>query len=359
MHPLLVFRVHTDLRLGLGHVARALAVLEPWIALGGRACIAVSGDERARRVGAGRHPFLDQALPCEAVDLGEALDAPLPEELRSRAAAVLVDQWDTTAAQLQALRPLKIVVMEDDGDAHEQADLLFQPYLEGVSFPPGPVKAIGGRKVRPCETMHGGCRVLRGLGYVAVSPAATSLRPRREPQQPLSVRKLLVTFGGTDGPGLAQRAFDVLRMLVTSGRWTGSCTLAAPKGVEGAEVPGCTVVPQVPNLTRRIPDYDAIWCAMGLTLAESLCMGVPAAAWGQNERQAGMIGDVAQANGCFGLGEGGEADLQVVSDALAHWLSPLGQEARQEQVRDGMALVDGMGASRVAQELWNLAGQGL
>ena len=33
-----------------------------------------------------------------------------------------------------------------------------------------------------------------------------------------------------------------------------------------------------------------------------------------------------------------------------------GQEARQEQVRDGMALVDGMGASRIAQELLALAG---
>jgi hypothetical protein len=83
-------------------------------------------------------------------------------------------------------------------------------------------------------------------------------------------------------------------------------------------------------------------------------MGVPAAAWGQNQRQARMIGDLAMANGCFSLGVGPEADGTVVASALAHWLSAEGQESRQEQVRDGMALVDGMGASRVAQELWNL-----
>lgn len=356
MQPLLVLRVHTDLRLGLGHVARALAIHGPWSALGGRTCLAVSGDERARRVGAGRHPFLDQDLPFEAVDLGESLHAPLPEELKSRAGIVLVDQWDTTPEQIRALRPLKVAVMEDDGEAHEQADLLFQPYLEGVAFPSGPTKMVGGRKVRPCEAMHGACRVLRGLDYVVVSPAATRQRPRREPQQPLSVHRLLLTFGGTDGPGLAQRAYEVLGELASSGRWTGASTLIAPQGVRGPQVPGCTVVPQLANLTQRIPEYDAIWCAMGLTLAESLCLGVPAAAWGQNERQARMIGDVALANGCFNLGAGPEADPEVVAEALAHWLSPVGQEARQEQVRDGMALVDGAGASRVAQELWNLAG---
>ena len=34
---------------------------------------------------------------------------------------------------------------------------------------------------------------------------------------------------------------------------------------------------------------------------------------------------------------------------------PEGQDNRQEQVRDGMVLVDGMAASRIAQELWKLA----
>lgn len=358
MQPLLILRIHTDLRLGLGHVARALAIHKPWAAMGGRTCVAVSGDARARRVGAGLHPFLDQPLPCDAVDLGERAEASIPESLRAEASIVLVDQWDTTPAQIQALRPLRIAVMEDDGDAHEQADLLFQPYLEGIQWPAGPLRNVGGRKIRPCETEHGACRVLRGLDYVVVSPVATQQRPRREPQQPLSVRKLLVTFGGTDGPGLAQRAADVLGKLATTGRWSGTATLVAPQGVAGNSLPNCIVVPQLADLTRRIPEYDAIWCAMGLTLAESLCQGIPAAAWGQNERQARMIGDLAQTNGCFSLGEGPGADLEASAEALAQWLGPVGQEARQEQTRDGMRLVDGMGASRVAQELWNLAAQG-
>jgi spore coat polysaccharide biosynthesis predicted glycosyltransferase SpsG len=199
--------------------------------------------------------------------------------------------------------------------------------------------------------------VLRGGNYVVVNPAAVQLRPKREGLQPLSAHKLLVTFGGTDGPGLAQRAFEVLRDLVASGQWVGTCTILAPQGVQGAPFPGCTVLPGLPELTRRIQDFDAIWCAAGLTLAEALCMGVPAAAWGQNQRQARMIGDLAMANGCFSLGVGPEADGSVVAAALAHWLSAEGQESRQEQVRDGMAHVDGMGASRVAQELWNLAQQ--
>src|SRR5450631_1881137 len=98
MSPLLILRVHADLRLGLGHVARALALQESWRALGGQAAIAITGDDRARRVGGGTHPFLDHALPCEARYLGEGLHTPLPDDLKSRASVVLVDQWDTTAA---------------------------------------------------------------------------------------------------------------------------------------------------------------------------------------------------------------------------------------------------------------------
>jgi spore coat polysaccharide biosynthesis predicted glycosyltransferase SpsG len=355
MNPHLIFRVHTDLRLGLGHVFRALFIHEQWKALGGTATLAVSGDDRARRVGSGRHPFLDEALPLEAVDLGPDLHASLPEALKARAGIVLVDQWDTTAEQIQALRPLPVAVMEDDGDAHEAADLLFQPFLEGVVWPSGPVKSVAGRKLRPLETFHGECRVVRGASFVVVNPAAIARRPRREPLQPLAVHKLLVTFGGTDGPGLAQRAYDALGALVRQGRWIGTCLLLAPNGVQGESFAGCTVQASLPNLTQRLGDFDAVWCAGGLTLSECLNMGVPVAAWGQNERQHGILSDIAHANACFDLGLGPEVDLKSTADALEHWLGPEGQETRQEAVRDGMALIDGMGASRVAQELWSLA----
>ena len=354
MSPLLILRVHADLRLGLGHVARALALQESWRALGGQACVAVSGDDRARRVGGGTHPFLDQPMPCEAVFLGAAIHAPLPAELKARAAAVLVDQWDTTTDFLQALRPLKVAVMEDDTEAHETADLLFQPFLEGVRWPDHPVKVVNGRKVRPYETKSGACRVVRGSNFIVVDKVALELRPKRMPLQPLAVHKLLITFGGSDGPNLAQKAFDSLARLATEDRWRGACTLLAPNGIQGDAFPGCTVVKNLPGLTRRIPEYDAIWCSAGVTLAESLCMGIPATVWAQNERQHNILADLALANGCFDLGLGPEADLAIVREALGQWLGPEGQDNRQEQVRDGMALVDGLGASRVTQELWRL-----
>ena len=355
MSPLLILRIHADLRLGLGHVARALALQDAWRALGGRACIAISGDQRARRVGGGTHPFLEQPLPCEACYLGEDLHAQLPADLKARGSLVLVDQWDTTAAFLQALRPLKIAVMEDDTDAHESADILFQPFLEGVRWADHPVKMVSGRKVRPYETRSGACRVLRGSAFIVVDKPALDLRPKRVPLQPLAVHKLLVSFGGSDGPNLAQRAYDLLARLAGEDRWRGACTLLAPNGIQGVPFQGCTVAQDLPGLTRAIPGFDAIWCSAGVTLAEALCLGVPATVWGQNERQHGILADLARANGCFDLGLGPEADPDTTLDALAQWLGPEGQDNRQEQVKDGLALVDGMAATRIAQELWTLA----
>lgn len=359
MQPHLILRVHADARLGLGHVARAMAVHEAWKALAasqGREApctLAISGDHRARRIGAGQHPFLDRPLPFPAVDLGEDLLAVLPAGVRG--SVVLLDQWEATPEIIQSFRPAKVAVMEDDGDAHETADLLFQPYLEGVKWPDHPVKTVNGRKVRPFEAQHGACRVLRGAGYITVSPAAMELRPRRHPLQPLASHRLLITFGGSDGAGLARRAFEVLERLQAEDRWRGTCTILAPSGLDLRPFPGCTIHASIPELTRRIPEYDALWCSAGITLAEALCMGVPAAAWGQNERQHQVIADLAQAAGCFDLGVGPEADLEATEEALARWLGPEGQETRQEQSRDGMALVDGLGAQRIAQELWALA----
>ena len=139
--------------------------------------------------------------------------------------------------------------MEDDGDAHEQADLLFQPFLEGISWPSTPVKIVNGRKVRPSETMHGRCRVLRGSAFIVVSPAALQLRPKREPLQPLAVHKLLVAFGGTDGAGLAQRAHQVLARLVAEGRWGGACTLA------GAQRPPARSLSGLPASWTAVPAF--------------------------------------------------------------------------------------------------------
>ncbi len=354
MTPHLLLRAHTDQRLGLGHVSRAFSIHEAWTALGGTAELAVSGDVRARSLGEGRHPWNDEPLPLPAHYLGEDLGAPVPEALKAKAQVALLDLWDTRPEHIAGLRPLKVGVLEDEGEGHEAADLLFQPYLEGVSWPQGPVRNERGRKLKPFETVRGQCLVLRGAAYIVVDSEIPRLRPKREPLQPLVVHKLLVTFGGTDGPGLSQRGFEVLRRLLAEQSWAGVCTLVAPRGVRGEGVPGLTVVESLPRLSRRIMDFDAVWCAGGVTLVNAACLGVPAAAWGQNERQHLAISDLAAANACFNLGLGPEEDLDHTVSALAQWLGPEGQDNRQEQTRDGRLLVDGGGAARIAKALWDL-----
>jgi spore coat polysaccharide biosynthesis predicted glycosyltransferase SpsG len=354
----LILRIHSDVRLGLGHVSRALAVARPWEGLGGAVTIAISGDERAKAVGEGNNPFSDKGLGVYAVYLGEALDAPLPDGLKPKGAVALVDLWDATPDIISACRPMKVALMEDDGDAHEGADLLFQPYLEGLKWPGNPIRTENGRKLRPYEEVRGSCRVLKGSGYIVLSSRAAQLRPRREPEQPLNVKKLLVTFGGTDGPGLAPRAYEAMAKIIAENGWAGSCTLLAPSGVEGfaTQMSGLTVKHSIQDLTGHLPEYDAVWCSGGVTLAECLCLGIPAAVWSQNERQKMMVADIALEGACINLGMGTDADLSVVQEALADWLGPLGQETRQEQSANGMALIDGSGAARVAQELMGLAG---
>jgi len=355
MQPHLIFRVHSDRRSGLGHISRALTLAESWLTMGGIATITISGDERARQIASGKDPFSESNLPCSAIYLGKSIDSPLPEYFKYEKAVVFVDLWNITTEQIEAMRPLKVAIMEDDGDAHKSADMLFQPYLDGVKWNRNPIRTEKGRKLRPYEEQRDGCRVLKGSTYIVLSSTATQLHANRNPIQPPSVKKLLVTFGGTDGHRLASRAYEVMTKVVDENGWDGSCTLLSPGGVNYLESPSITVLSGIQNLTAHLSEFDAIWCTGGITLAECLCLGIPVIAWGRNERTHKIINNIAQVGACVNLGLGLEADLSVVQETLINWLDPQEQEARQEQVTIGMTLVDGSGTSRVIRELWELA----
>ena len=74
-------------------VLRAPQVIhELWKAMGGACTLVVSGDDSARRIGAGLHPFRDEPLACGVVDVGTAAHAPVPEDVKAGAAVVLLDQ---------------------------------------------------------------------------------------------------------------------------------------------------------------------------------------------------------------------------------------------------------------------------
>jgi len=355
MQPHLIFRVHNDRRSGLGHIARAITLAESWLAMGGIATITISGDERARYIASGKSPFSESNLPCSAIYLGKSMDSPLPEYFKFEKAVVFVDLLNITAEQIEDMRPLKIAIMEDESDAHKRADILFQPYLEGVKWNRNPIRTENGKKLRPYEEQRDACRVLKGSTYLILSSAVTQLHAQRNPIQPPDVKNLLVAFGGADSQRLAPKAYDVVAKVIEENHWDGRCTLLSPGGVNYLEFPGITVLSSIQNLSTRLPEFDAIWCTGGVTLAECLCLGIPVIAWGRNERHHKIINNIAQVGACVNLGLGLEADLTVVQETLANWLSPQEQESRQEQATIGMALVDGSGTSRVSQELWELA----
>jgi spore coat polysaccharide biosynthesis predicted glycosyltransferase SpsG len=184
---------------------------------------------------------------------------------------------------------------------------------------------------------------------------AAKLRADRKPIQPEKVKNLLVAFGGGDASRLAPRAYEVITKVIDENGWDGNCTLLSYGGVNYLESPRISVLSSLKNLTTRLLEFDAIWSTGGVTLAECLCLGIPVIAWGRDERHHKIINCIAHEGACVNLGLGLEKDLTSIQEALAHWLGPMEQESRQEQSGIGMALVDGSGASRVVQELWELA----
>jgi spore coat polysaccharide biosynthesis predicted glycosyltransferase SpsG len=180
---------------------------------------------------------------------------------------------------------------------------------------------------------HRARHVLAGLAFAPLEPGLRHLAaPAVGP-----VRRILVTTGGADAAAVGDEVAEAIaaadpeldvRLIV--GPWSRS---SSPPGVTEVRAPN--------GLARELRDADVVVTAGGVTLLEALCLGRCVVVLETAPNQRGAIRQAVDAG----------AALQSESDGAAAAVTALvrDDDRRRELATRARALVDGRGASRVAE----------
>lgn len=202
-----------------------------------------------------------------------------------------------------------------------------------------------------------GTRLLLGLRF-ALLRAEFRDWPHARPPAPERIRRLVVTFGGSDPDNASAQVLgelaavqDPLEILLLVGN-------ANPHGPALREAAArcphpVQIAADVRNMAEHLAGCDLAVTAAGGTLVELVRVGTPAIAIVVADNQEPGAAALAQAGAVVNLGRHGRLQAGAIGAAVV----ALGHdEARREALsRRGRELVDGQGAARVLDAMHELA----
>lgn len=325
--PRLLFRFDASATVGWGHMARCLALDE---ALDGRmeSVFAVNDEALTGLPPAARKT----ALSPGAI----AGSGPFT--------AAVVDHYGMRAKDETRLRVTarKIVVLDDLADRYHDADMLVDALPGG-----GPERY---RKLVPSA-----CRILTGADFAPLHPrfrtACLADRKTRIEGAPL---KVLVSMGATDPGDVSRRVLKEIDASDLSLSVTVVLGSAAPHrdGIRAL----CRKMRQPAELLVGVEDmaslygqHDIAVGAPGVSALERACVGLPTLLVMTADNQLHVGRALAEAGAAVTLGQ---ADV-LAPGAITAALSELAgnTDARDAMTRQGCALVDGLGAARIAAHI--------
>ena len=313
---LIAFRVDGYKELGLGHIYRALTIAYSLI----------------------EHDvvFLCDTTRREGVDRLRASNMPVVEltsedELlgwlnRYRPDVLVNDTLDTTAEYVQKCKQYvgRFVSFEDLGAGSRFADAVVNAIYEGAPE-------------------HSNTFV--GKRFVCLRDEFISARPSTFSDK---VRRVLVTFGGTDPLDLTFRLYRLAKQMNSDGEKVLFDFVLGPgysgKVCEGCHSLGIEVNRDVARVSDHMQRADLAVCSQGRTTFELATMGVPAIVLAQNDRE--QLHTFAQMdNGFINLGLGSEVSDEDIAATL-EWLisaNSIRKEMRRlmlaNDLREGIARV--------------------
>lgn len=292
MGPSFVLRVDAGPQVGYGHAGRCLAL---WEHLRERCAIAVADSAAAEFV---RRRGARVAAPADRADV-TVID-------RAPAASV---------AEVREAGNTVVCLLDDAGPARELAAAVIDPPT-GQAWPPANGTRLGGFE-------HALIRA--------------DIRAARS--EPLPGVGILVSLGGSDPTGLTEPLCAAL------GRAGVATTAVLGPGYDSGRPDG-DVLRDPALWPRALAGADLLVTGFGHTLLEAAHLGVPALAVPRNEPDAREAAAFA---------EHGTMDCASPDDVVAAVGALHGSDRAREMHRAGPALVDGLGAERVARALEAMA----
>lgn len=322
--------------IGLGHARRCLTLAGALREIGAECVFVFAGDRRACE-------WLE-ASDFEVAPVDPAHDpAATLERCRAlRARVIVVDAPSLGTAYVTALTraDLRVVVIDDVADHELPVDLV--------------INAGAGAERLPYRGAPR-TRFLLGPRYALLRPQFAHVGSRSIADQ---AARVLVTVGGGDPLDLTARlvewtarALGTVVQDVVVGPLTGRSD-ALQMAVERAV--GRVVLHENPkDMASLMVAADMAVCSGGQTTYELAATGTPAVAVRLADNQTASLTALTEAGTLAWVGDGSDIDLEAkLVTALAGLVA---DRARRERMnRQGRALVDGRGATRVARAVVEL-----
>jgi UDP-2,4-diacetamido-2,4,6-trideoxy-beta-L-altropyranose hydrolase len=349
--------VDASARIGVGHLMRCLTLAEALRQRGAdvRFVCRTHQGHRHDEVRARRFPLAE--LPAPARPTQDAADADYEawlgvapgEDARETEAALgpekpdwlVVDHYALGADWERALRPRAagIFAIDDRDDCAHDCDMLLNQNFSLA----GPERYVG----RVPES----CRLLLGPRCALLREEFAVERRRLRPRDG-RVRRVFVSFGGTDPGDVTGRAlgalsspeFAALAVDVLVG--ANYCHRERLESMAAGR-PGTLLHGPLGSVARMMASADLAIGAGGGTTWERLCLGLPSVVVSIAENQVPSSTALAERRLVRYLGRDAEVGVDAIRRAVTACLDAPDELRRLSA--DGEALVDGRGASRVAE----------
>ena len=336
--PLLLIRVdatRTAGGAGIGHAMRCLNLARAWTARGGRVQVLTAGfpDVVSTRY---RAADVEVLAPLTGVEAGGAADAALvlDHARRSGAAWVVADGYHFGERFRTAVgRSTRMLIVDDHARTGAAGASMILD--QNVDADPGDYPARGP-----------GCRLLMGTRFALVDPAFAE-RGRRDRSGPAT--RVLIVLGGGPRPAWVARVGAAAERLAGGGMEVsvvGAGHLGVQRGVTWRGFSG--------DVVGEMRAADLCVAAAGSTTWEICCAGLPAVLVSVADNQLPVARAISGAGAAIDLGWWDGLTEAGIVRAVRRLARDAGQRAAL--TARGIALVDGGGARRVADELWPRVG---
>lgn len=353
-------RADASSTIGLGHVRRCLSLAGALRTAGAQVCLVtrdlgVPTDAWARAAGvehltlpepSSRPPAADIVAHAESGGVDWRSDAQACADTLHlwRPDWVVVDsyaldaRWHRLVGERLAAR---IAVIDDLADRQLQATVLIDHNLSDSH-----VEKYLGR--RPAQ-----CTLLGGPRYALLGPAYPGSQPFVVAPE---VRSIGIFMGGADAAGLTAIALHACR---EHAGFTGPIEIVTTRANPNLrrlrelvqEWPATTLSEDLPDLAAFFRRHDLQIGAGGGASWERCCTGVPTLVLRAADNQEAVVAELARRGAVAALDPQEAITVATVGEAVRSLLGPSGLAVRRRLSERSQALVDGLGAMRVALRL--------
>lgn len=348
--PNLLIRADASTSIGSGHVLRMIALAQAWTKRGGRVSLVAEAcpDFLAARLAAENvtlHRLPLWGSPTKPTRNKLLVDAvatlQLAEEIS--AAVIVIDGYPFDLEYQQQLKRSEIpLLVVDDHRFHEKFDCDFL-LNQNLGVTRADYVSISANT----QVLAGAKFVLLREEFLVDDPVRSWLTP---------AKNLLVSLGGSDPHNVTAKVLSALlnmdadsmavRVLIGG----SNPHLAALQKI-AADLSNVQLLHNVTDMVNQYRWADLALVAGGSTNWELCRFGVPRAVVVLAENQRRIVQALAENELAIDLGNADDVSAAAITSAITRLMEDGDLRARQSE--RGKALIDGLGASRVAEVLWS------